>query len=88
MQPLIVTETVRVTASVASPSILQSLASRWKASNGGAKRADLVLDASEQDNMTQLIYDTEVQTAAVCGAPTGDDALLLSLANSSRAKDR
>ena len=72
----------------ALPSTLQSLASRWKASDGGTKRATLTLDVSGQDNMTQLIYDTEVQTAAVCGAPTDDDALLLLLANSSRAKDQ
>jgi hypothetical protein len=28
----------------------------------------------------QLIYDTEVVTQTVCGAPAGDDALLLRIA--------
>jgi len=33
----------------------------------------------EQTTMS-LVYDTEEQTAQVCGAPTGDDALLLKIA--------
>jgi hypothetical protein len=33
----------------------------------------------------QLIYDTEVQTSQLCGAPGGDDALLLRLATSSHS---
>lgn len=33
----------------------------------------------EQTTMT-LVYETEQQTAQVCGAPTGDDALLLKIA--------
>ncbi len=32
------------------------------------------------DAELQLIYDTEKITAAQCGAPTGDDALLLKIA--------
>jgi hypothetical protein len=32
-----------------------------------------------------LIFDTEKQTAQACGAPTGDDALLLKIAQSSRS---
>ncbi len=30
----------------------------------------------------KLVYDTELQTSQVCGAPTGDDAVLLMLAKS------
>jgi tetratricopeptide (TPR) repeat protein len=33
----------------------------------------------EQTTMS-LVYDTEIQTAQICGAPTGDDALLLKIA--------
>jgi hypothetical protein len=33
-----------------------------------------------------LIFDTEMQTNQVCGAPTGDDALLLLLAKSLHSK--
>jgi tetratricopeptide (TPR) repeat protein len=38
----------------------------------------------EQTAMS-LVYKTEEQTAQVCGAPTGDDALLLKLAQAPRA---
>lgn len=47
--------------------------------------ARLTLKAMEQDpdleqSMMQLIYDTEILTAQVCGPPAGDDALLLRIA--------
>jgi hypothetical protein len=38
----------------------------------------------EQTTM-HLVYDTEVQTAQLCGAPTGDDALLLKIAQAPMA---
>jgi hypothetical protein len=34
----------------------------------------------------QLVFDTEVQTNQICGAPSGDDALLLLLARSPHPK--
>jgi len=43
----------------------------------------LLQDPATQDNMTKLIFQTEEITSRVCGAPSGDDALLLQLANSS-----
>ncbi|MFZ0663087.1 MAG: tetratricopeptide repeat protein [Acidobacteriaceae bacterium] len=33
-----------------------------------------------EQTIMSLVYNTEVQTAQVCGAPTGDDALLLKIA--------
>lgn len=47
--------------------------------------ANLTVRALEQDpqleqTTTSLVYDTEQQTAQVCGAPSGDDALLLKIA--------
>jgi len=39
-------------------------------------------DTGEQDAVMKLVYDTETQTSQICGAPTGDDALLLMLAKS------
>lgn len=47
--------------------------------------ANLTVRALEQDPQLEqttmsLVYDTELQTAQVCGAPTGDDALLLKIA--------
>jgi len=38
----------------------------------------------DQDTWTNLIFQTEQATAQVCGQPTGDDALLLQLANASQ----
>jgi hypothetical protein len=32
-----------------------------------------------------LVYDTEAQTSQICGAPVGDDAMLLLLAKSPKA---
>jgi tetratricopeptide (TPR) repeat protein len=47
---------------------------------------NLANNAAAQDSLTQLIYDTELQTASVCGPPaSGDDALLLLLAHKAQA---
>lgn len=66
---------------------LSSLNARWAAAtagNSGNRRA-LLQSAAAQDNWTNLVYTTEQDTAPplnpVCGQPTGDDALLLHLAN-------
>jgi len=58
---------------------LADLQARWKAAGTGSKRDALVENAAGQDLLTQLIFDTERETPA-CGEPTGDDALLLKLA--------
>lgn len=65
-----------------NPSALQDLKTQWKAMGGAATRRELRENAAAQDNMAQLIFDTEIQTAQICGAPTGDDALLLTLSRS------
>jgi Tfp pilus assembly protein PilF len=70
---------------LASP--LQGLSSRWMAEDAGLSRAALLKDAVEQDATVKLIFDTEVQTSQICGAPTGDDALLLLLAKSSKTME-
>jgi hypothetical protein len=44
--------------------------------------------AARQETAVQLIYDTELQTSRFCGAPEGDDALLLLLAKSPEAAER
>ena len=46
--------------------------------------ATLLNDSIEQDAVMKLVYDTEIQTSQICGAPTGDDAILLLLAKSSK----
>lgn len=62
------------------PPDLQALEARWKSAQSPAVRRALGSDAAMQDNMTQLIFDTELITAGTCGAPSGDDALLLQMA--------
>jgi tetratricopeptide (TPR) repeat protein len=59
---------------------LQDLDSRWPGDDGKADDAELRRDPALQDSAMQLVYDTEMQTARACGAPAGDDALLLRLA--------
>jgi tetratricopeptide (TPR) repeat protein len=63
------------------PLSLQDIKSRWKAVSGVANRKTLIENPEYRDRMVKLIYDIELQTRQLCGTPTGDDALLLSLAN-------
>lgn len=62
----------------AAPAQIQALLARWKQETLPVHR-DGLSEAATQDRMTQLIFDTETQTAKLCGAPSGDDALLLLL---------
>jgi tetratricopeptide (TPR) repeat protein len=71
--------------STALPTALQSLNTRWAAPDGTANAAALLADPDQQDSAMQLVYDTELQTAKLCTAPAGDDALLLLLAGSGNA---
>jgi tetratricopeptide (TPR) repeat protein len=69
---------------VASPQIsLDTLTARWSASNIDASRVALMRDDSNEDLVRSLTADTETTTAKLCGAPQGDDALLLLLAQHS-----
>lgn len=70
-----------------SQDLLQSLAARWLGPDATTSRAALLNDSDKQKAALQLIYDTEIETSRHCAAvPTGDDALLLLLAESSTAK--
>jgi tetratricopeptide (TPR) repeat protein len=55
------------------------LQARWSLVGTGAKRTAMAENAAGQDTLTDLILDTE-RAAETCGTPTGDDALLLKLA--------
>jgi tetratricopeptide (TPR) repeat protein len=74
---------VSAASSPASP--LQDLSARWTGKEATTNRTSLVRDSAEQDAVIKLVYDTETQTSQICGAPTGDDALLLILAKSPKA---
>jgi tetratricopeptide (TPR) repeat protein len=65
---------------------LQSLGARWTSGDASLSRAALLTDQATQDATMQLVFDTEVQTNQICGAPSGDDALLLLLARSPHPK--
>jgi tetratricopeptide (TPR) repeat protein len=64
---------------------LQTLGQRWSAKEATVNRAALLNDSSEEDAVMTLVYDTEAQTSQICGAPVGDDAMLLLLAKSPKA---
>jgi hypothetical protein len=70
------------------PPPLQQLKLRWTTSDAMDSRVALLRSLAKQDATVQLIYDTELQTSQFCGAPSGDDALLLLLAKSPEAAER
>jgi Flp pilus assembly protein TadD len=59
---------------------LQGLVERWQKLPPKVTLAELEKDPELAETQTQLVYDTELVTQQVCGAPTGDDALLLKIA--------
>jgi tetratricopeptide (TPR) repeat protein len=70
------------------PPPLQALAAKWTGKEAFASLIELLKDASLQDAVMKLVYDTEEQTSQICGAPTGDDALLLLLAKSPKTMEQ
>lgn len=59
---------------------LQGLVDRWQKLPSKVTPAELAKDPELAETQLQLVYDTELVTQQVCGAPTGDDALLLKIA--------
>jgi tetratricopeptide (TPR) repeat protein len=59
---------------------LQALVERWQQLPVRLTLAELEKDPELAQAQIQLIYDTELITQQVCGAPSGDDALLLRIA--------
>lgn len=70
------------------PPSLQQLKARWAGANATMTRPVLLRSLARQDAAVQLVFDTELQTNQFCGAPSGDDALLLLLAKSPDAAER
>jgi tetratricopeptide (TPR) repeat protein len=69
------------------PVAIAQLDPRWSSAAATANAATLMRDPSLQDEAMQLVFDTEMEAQKSCSAATGDDALLLTLANSSRSTD-
>jgi tetratricopeptide (TPR) repeat protein len=59
---------------------LKALTERWKQLPANLKLRELEEDSDLAQTQIQLIYDTELLTQQLCGAPAGDDALLLKIA--------
>ena len=59
--------------------------SRWSAQSRFLNKRSLQQNAELEDTVTQLIEDTELRLAPICGAPIGDDALLLGIARRAQA---
>ncbi len=64
---------------------LADLAAQWQENRATLTPLTLARDPQLEQTIMNLIFDTEKQTAQACGAPTGDDALLLKIAQSSRS---
>jgi tetratricopeptide (TPR) repeat protein len=69
------------------PSPLQTLREQWTSKEATMNRKALLDDSAAQDAVMKLVYDTELQTSQICGAPTGDDAILLILAKSPKSAE-
>jgi hypothetical protein len=61
---------------------LADLQAEWQSAEKFTGRHPPTPDAADIDALTKLIFDTEIETSHLCGTPTGDDSLLLLLANS------
>ncbi|GGG92658.1 hypothetical protein GCM10011586_04240 [Silvibacterium dinghuense] len=70
------------TAAIAPPNALSALVSRWQQVPAGISAQTLENDPDLQQELMTLVYDTEKLTAQgqTCGQPSGNDALLLELA--------
>jgi Tfp pilus assembly protein PilF len=77
----------RLTACITEPNAapkLAALQAQWQQQPRLTLRA-LERDPQLEQTTMNLVYATEKQTAQVCGPPTGDDAILLKLAQAPRA---
>jgi hypothetical protein len=59
---------------------LAPITQRWQQLPVRISASELEKDPELTQALIQLIYDTELVTQQVCGAPAGDDALLLRIA--------
>jgi tetratricopeptide (TPR) repeat protein len=65
---------------------LAALVSQWQAASRFTTQRIPLDDTSGQDSVAHLIFNSEIQTARLCGPPTGDDALLLLLAQAAEER--
>lgn len=78
--------TAQLQTSQPLPPAMQALATQWAGATGTATKKALLDDETQRDALMSLVYDTETTTAQLCGQPTGDDSLLLLLAEDARGQ--
>ncbi|HTV83514.1 MAG TPA: hypothetical protein VME18_12770 [Acidobacteriaceae bacterium] len=81
----------RLTACAASPSAspkLAPLVTRWNQLPQKMSLYQLEQQPDLNQTILQLVYDTEKLTAQICGAPTGDNAVLLRIAQNPGAVEQ
>lgn len=64
---------------------MANLQSQWDQVPASLMVGTLEQNPQLEQTVMSLVYDTEEQTAQLCGAPTGDDALLLKIAQAPQA---
>ena len=79
--------TACASSQTASPQ-LAPLVARWSQIPEQITLLQLEQNPDLSQTLLQLIYDTEKTTAQVCGAPTGDDAILLRIAQNPAAVEQ
>jgi hypothetical protein len=67
---------------------MAALAARWKQEPPKVTLSTLQSEPDLVRSEIQLIYDTEKVTSQVCGPPSGDDALLLKIAEAPNAVEQ
>ncbi|MBT9329989.1 tetratricopeptide repeat protein [Paracidobacterium acidisoli] len=67
---------------------LADLTTRWHQLPASPKPLQLEQQPELEESVMQLVFDTERATAGLCGAPAGDDALLLRMAQIPVAHDQ
>lgn len=70
-----------------SPQVTSLIAS-WAQTPAAITVTQLEQQPDLEQTLVQLAYDTETTTAETCGAPTGDDALLLRIARNPHAVEQ
>ena len=70
------------------PQQLQTLAGQWKQLPAALHLLQLEQDPELEQTIMQLVYQTEQITSQQCGAPTGNDALLLKIAQAPEAVEQ
>ncbi|HTZ88995.1 MAG TPA: tetratricopeptide repeat protein [Alloacidobacterium sp.] len=70
------------------PPALQALANQWQQLPKTLRLLQLEQNPELEQQIMQLVYQTEQVTSQLCGAPTGDDALLLKIAQAPEAVEQ